>query len=124
MSGAERTGATEAQIEAAAKRYHVWESSDPDTYRPWEKLGRRTQECLKEIAEEMLSAAVPPGSRIIDAEDAAAIRRVVECFKYKSDWLDADFESPEFNTAEHHLIGAIEAVTDDDVARLARLGQG
>jgi hypothetical protein len=63
MSGAERTGATEAQIEAAAKRYHVWESSDPDTYRPWEKLGRRTQECLKEIAEEMLSAAVPPGSR-------------------------------------------------------------
>lgn len=61
-----RTGASDEQIEAGAKRYFVvYENSDPDAYREWEQVKRHERAIYLEIAEEVLNGACPVGSAIV-----------------------------------------------------------
>lgn len=64
MSG-RKTGATDEQIEEAAKHIYATFASDPDFDPPWDELGRHRQAYWKDEAEEWLSKVVPPNYRIV-----------------------------------------------------------
>jgi hypothetical protein len=104
MSGAERTELREVIAQA------IWDEFDfsrVDQWVPWKFLRPDQRDMLLGQADAVLS--VLPGT---DAEDAAAIRRVMQFVKACG------------YGAESVVVWDGKPLTDDDVARLARLGQG
>lgn len=130
MSADRPARVSDEQIERAARRYHAYESADPDTFVPWETLGKQTRACLMDIAEDMLTGA-EPGGLLLTAAEAAALENAMAVIKARRHANDTSGGVP---THEQHmsrwraLTAADSALTDADIAlldaALARAGGG
>jgi hypothetical protein len=82
------TGATDAQIEAAAKL--GWEAYTGYVTRiPWERAGPFKSHGHTKIAEAIAAYLVPPGHRIIGPEDITALRRMLALCVAVQDFMNA-----------------------------------
>lgn len=111
MSGAERTELREVAARAAFDAFYAEDTEYSEIERAM----------FLQVADAVLS--VLPGT---DAEDAAAIRRVLEVVAIVRDSVDEDEKGGFYfvPTAEELFDEVQKTVTDDDVARLERMGQG
>jgi len=63
------TGATDAQIELMAKRFHNLGQTDPYDYHDWDEIGRNEKAAVRDWVEDIISVACPVGMVIAPAAD-------------------------------------------------------